>query len=148
VSDDAVDAISQCDDPVVALLALDCEQKNLTAKPLNHPLWSTHMNADGLYDEFWLLAYEANFKGWLPNAGGVDFVAADANFSQLKTAGVCFYNPALNTFATSGGASTATAPGASAVPAAPVVPPISTSPGALAAPTLPATSAVLYFAKL
>jgi hypothetical protein len=92
----AVDAISACDDPVVALLALDCETRNLTAKPLDKSLWQTHMNGDALYDEFWLLAFEANVKGWLPNSGGVDFVAADSNFSPLKTAGVRFYDGTIN----------------------------------------------------
>jgi hypothetical protein len=81
IGDTAVDAISRCDDSVVALLALDCEQRNLTTKPLDKTLWSNHMNADGLYDEFWLLAYEANVKAWLPNPGGVDFVAADPGLS-------------------------------------------------------------------
>jgi hypothetical protein len=100
MNDAAVDAISQCDDPVVALLALDCEQRHLTSKPLDKTLWSSHMKADELYDEFWLLSYEANLKGWLPNIGGVDFVAADQNFAILKAAGVYFYDANLNPPAT------------------------------------------------
>jgi hypothetical protein len=96
MNDAAVDAISRCDDPVVALLALDCERRHLTSRPLDKTLWSTHMKADELYDEFWLLSYEANLKGWLPNIGGVDFVAADQNFALLKEAGVYFYDANLN----------------------------------------------------
>jgi hypothetical protein len=95
MNDEAVDAISQCDDPVVALLALDCEERQLTSKPLNKTLWSSHMKAEELYDEFWLLAYEANLKGWLPDIGGIDFVAADQNFGVLKAAGVQFYDANL-----------------------------------------------------
>jgi hypothetical protein len=75
--DRAVDLISQCDDPAVALLALDCEQHGLVSKPLDKTLWSSHMTQDALYDEHWLLAYEANIKGWLPSLGAADHVAAD-----------------------------------------------------------------------
>ena len=93
IGDAAVDAISGCDDPVVALLALDAENRHLTSKPIDKTLWCSHMNSAALYDEFWLLAYEANVRNWLPNQGGVDFVANDLNFGQLKTAGVHFYTP-------------------------------------------------------
>jgi hypothetical protein len=92
IGDKAVDAVSQCDDPVVALLALDCEQQGRVSKPLDKTLWASHMIADALYDEHWLLAYEANCKGWLPNAGGTDHVAADPNFSFLKSKNVYFYD--------------------------------------------------------
>ena len=91
----AVDLISRCDDPIVALLALDCEQHNLLSKPLDKTLWSSHMVPDALYDEYWLLAYESNIKGWLPSVGGVDHVAADANFGFLKANGVHFYDASL-----------------------------------------------------
>lgn len=116
MEESAVDAISKCDDPVVALLALDCEQRNLVAKPLDKTLWSTHMNADGLYDEFWLLAYEANVKNWLPNSGGTDFVATDPNFSLLKAGGVRFYDATMNPATAPVAAAPPTAPGASGGP--------------------------------
>ena len=94
--DQAVDAISQCDDPVVALLALDCERHGLVSKPLDKTLWSLHMTPDALYDEHWLLSYEANIKNWLPSVGGGDHVAADVNFGFLKN-GVYFYDANLAT---------------------------------------------------
>ena len=92
---ETVDAVSACDDAVVALLALDCERNLLTSKPLDKTTWVSHMTADSLYDEYWLLAYEANIKGWLPSLSGGDYVAADANFGFLKTNGVYFYDTAL-----------------------------------------------------
>jgi hypothetical protein len=95
MQDKAVDLISQCDDPVVALLALDCERNGRVSKPLDKTLWSSHMTPDALYDEYWLLAYEANVKGWLPNSGPNDYVASDPNFGFLKANGVQFYDPAL-----------------------------------------------------
>lgn len=87
-----VDLVSRCDDPVVALLALDCERQGLVAKQLDKALWCSHMRREGLYDEHWLLAYEANVKGWLPSAAGIDYVAADANFGFLKASHVHFYD--------------------------------------------------------
>jgi len=50
------------------------------------------MTADALYDEYWLIAYEANCKGWLTSVGGVDHVAADPNFGFLKSKNVYFYD--------------------------------------------------------
>jgi hypothetical protein len=93
IGDKAVDAVSKCDDPVVALLALDSEQHGLLSKALDKTLWASHMTADALYDEHWLLAYEANCKSWLPSVGGKDHVAADPNFGFLKSHNVYFYDP-------------------------------------------------------
>jgi hypothetical protein len=52
------------------------------------------MTPDDLYESRWLLAYEANLKGWLPSAGASDHVAADKNFGLLKGASVSFYDVA------------------------------------------------------
>lgn len=95
IHDKAVDLLSKCDDSVVALLTLDCEQNNLLSKQLDKSLWQSHMSTDELYGEHWLLAYEANIKGWLPSNGGVDHVLADANFAFLKTNNVFFYDQSL-----------------------------------------------------
>lgn len=97
LQDAAVDALSKCEDSCAALLALDCQNKGLLTKPLDTSLWESQMSAAGLYDEHWLLAYEANIKGWLPNVGGVDHVGADASFSYLKANGVFFYDEGLAT---------------------------------------------------
>jgi hypothetical protein len=53
------------------------------------------MTPEALYDEYWLLAYEANIKNWLPSVGGVDHVSADVNFGFLKANGVHFYDTNL-----------------------------------------------------
>lgn len=93
MSSSAVDKVSKCADPVVALLALDCERHGLVAKPLDKTLWAAQMTSAALYDEQWLLSYEANVKGWLPSVGATDHVDADTNFSFLKKSGVFFYDP-------------------------------------------------------
>jgi hypothetical protein len=95
VSAAAVRALSSCDDSVVALLALHCEAQGLLSAALNKTLWSRCMNTQGLYEEHWLLSYEANVKGWLPSQGSNDHVAADPTFGFLKAAGVSFYDMAM-----------------------------------------------------
>ena len=49
------------------------------------------MKVDELYDEHWLLAYEANVKGWLPSVGSSDHVREPAEFNFLKRNKVEFY---------------------------------------------------------
>lgn len=95
ISPAAAAAVSECEDSVVTLLALHCEAQGLVGAPLDHTVWSSYMNQDNLYEEHWLLAYEANVKGWLPSQGGGDHVSADPNFQFLKAAGVSFYDVAM-----------------------------------------------------
>lgn len=52
------------------------------------------MHEGELVEDQWLLAYEVNLKGWLPNLGGKDFVAASKHFGPMKAAGVSFYDTA------------------------------------------------------
>ena len=92
---DAVAAVSRFDSSAVALLALDLQSYGFTAVPLDTTIWEAHMTGDGLYDSHWLLAYEANIKGWLPSKSGVDHVMADPIFAHLKSHGVSFYDRRL-----------------------------------------------------
>jgi hypothetical protein len=85
-------AISNMDNSVIALLALDAESKGLVTNPLNKGLWVKCMTTAGLYQENWLLSYEANVKGWMRSPRNVDYVLSDANFGFLKQNGVEFYN--------------------------------------------------------
>jgi hypothetical protein len=89
---EAVAALSMADDSVVALMALDCESRGLMSSVLDKSNWQAHMTSAGLYEEHWLLSYEANIKGWLPSVGGGDHVAGDPNFGFLKASGVYFYD--------------------------------------------------------
>jgi hypothetical protein len=79
------------DDSVVALLSLDLRANGL-ADALNPALWSQHMQAEHLYSENWLVAYEAIVKGWLPSADGSDYVGADDFFGSLSAHDVEFYD--------------------------------------------------------
>ena len=92
---DSVDALAHCDDPVVALLALHADSLGLAAKRLDTNPLLAHMTAEGLYDDHWLLVYEASVKGWLGSADGSDIIAKDPAFDYLRRAGVSFYEPGL-----------------------------------------------------
>jgi hypothetical protein len=84
-------AVSSMEDDVVALLALDASDRGrFPTNALNPATWLGLVGAaDALHDEHWLLAYEANHKGWLQCAA----VAAHPFFSILEANGVTFYDP-------------------------------------------------------
>lgn len=77
-------------DSIVALLSLHAFQLNLLPS-LDVNNWFQYMTSDALYEEQWLLSYEANVKGWLPSQGR-DHVLNDPIFSHLKSNGISFYN--------------------------------------------------------
>ncbi|QNI31212.1 RNA-directed DNA polymerase [Alloacidobacterium dinghuense] len=88
------DAVAKLDDDVVALVALDLlEQGNFDTDQLE--LWYGHMAGSSLYEDHWLLAYEAHEHGWQPTTVKKDYVAADPFFSILQTHGVRFYGDGL-----------------------------------------------------
>jgi hypothetical protein len=91
LSTQAAQFISQMNDDIVALLALDADSRGLfPAGALNTAAWGNLVSdTDALKSEHWLLSYEANQRGWLANPA----VAAHPVFSTLSTAGVSFYDP-------------------------------------------------------
>lgn len=88
---DAARVLGSVDDDVVALLALHARESGLLPE-LNVDMWMQYMTRSELRGEHWLLAYEANVKGWLPPVGGVDHVAADPAFGWMKAGAVSFYD--------------------------------------------------------
>lgn len=85
-------AASSMNDSVVAILVLDANSKNLIPSGTDFGNYQSLMTTDDLYGEHWLVAYEANAKGWLPSVGQKDHVNADERFSILKANGVYFYD--------------------------------------------------------
>jgi hypothetical protein len=82
------------EDNVVALLALDAEAQGLLPTGgLDKSVWTKNAgHAHALRGEHWLIAYEANQKGWLQSPA----VAADPTFSAMSKAGVSFYDRTRN----------------------------------------------------
>lgn len=83
-------------DSIVAILTLDADKKGLVPSGVDYSNCELFMTAENLYGEQWLLAYEANVKGWLPSVGTTDHVKDDECFNFLKTNGVCFYDDRLS----------------------------------------------------
>lgn len=81
-------------DPCVALCALHAIAKGLVTGPVDVSILEALMREEELTGSQWLLAYEANVKGWLPSKGGKDFVGAHKYFGPMKAAGVSFYDEA------------------------------------------------------
>jgi hypothetical protein len=90
---EAAGAASGMADPVVALCILDASHRGLIGGGPTFPLFASCMTTNDLFGKQWLLAYEANVKGWLPSVGAADHVNQDPAFSALKAAGVSFYDP-------------------------------------------------------
>ena len=86
----AAESISQMSDSVVALLALDARRRGRINQGLDTTKWEQFLVKEELYGEQWLLSYEANRQGFLPRTE--DYVALNSWFSQLKNAGVAFYD--------------------------------------------------------
>lgn len=92
---DWVKPITRLESSVCALVLLDLQQMNLIDGELDISPWTNIMTAKGLESNMWLLAYEADLKGWAspPKAG---FVQKHSFFSALRKKNVSFYNPSLN----------------------------------------------------
>jgi len=87
----AAERLEKSDNSAIAILALDAAHQGLMPTALSSASWPSHMTTLDLYGEQWLLAYEANVKGWLPSIGSSDHVDSDPGFDFLKSAGVEFY---------------------------------------------------------
>lgn len=90
----SVEQLEGNENSVIALLALDAESRGLTAKKLDTTAWRKSLTGEGLYDEQWLLAYEAACQGWLQSHTGADHIGSDPAFDMLRKANVRFYEPA------------------------------------------------------
>ncbi|MEO1299806.1 MAG: RNA-directed DNA polymerase [Cyanobacteria bacterium J06636_16] len=92
IYEEASQAISDMEDSIVAILALDAQQRGRIPKGLITKKWEQFLTEDELYGDQWLFSYEANRQGYLLAA--YDHVARDSWFSQLKQGKVTFYERA------------------------------------------------------
>ena len=95
LNEKSASAVVLMNDSIVAILTLDANSKGLIPSGLDSTHYKTFMTKDDLYGEQWLLAYEANVKGWLPSTGTDDHVEVDECFNFLKTHGISFYDNTL-----------------------------------------------------
>lgn len=94
------DLIVRLDDDLVALAALHLRDQGLFGAG-SYGKWESHMTAGELYEQHWLLAYEAHDRGWLPSLDGSDYVGADEFFPILRAHGVRFFGGAITGAASS-----------------------------------------------
>jgi hypothetical protein len=94
VLSESADALIAMSDPAAALLGLHAQEKGLFPRKDYLKSFEQFLTKRDLYGEHWILAYEANIKGWLRSTVGEDNVAIDPRFSILKTNGVEFYDEA------------------------------------------------------
>ena len=94
VSKETAQAVANVDDDMVALVSLDMMAKGLMPI-VSSAVWQAHMNANALYSDHWLLAYEACAQGWQLPTGTGDYTASDPQgcFQILRKHGVKFYDP-------------------------------------------------------
>jgi Reverse transcriptase (RNA-dependent DNA polymerase) len=88
---EAVRALEKMTDPCVAILAMHGETLGLLEDSLDKSAWVALAVKQSLYDENWLLAYEAVMRGWLPVNPG--FIRNDRGFGLLADLDVRFYIP-------------------------------------------------------
>jgi hypothetical protein len=92
VSDNNAVEAAGMNDSIVAILMLDAMAKGLVSSSVGFDHFKSYMSTKDLYGEQWLLAYEANVKGWLPSLNRRDHVNQDTCFAFLKSHGVYFYD--------------------------------------------------------
>lgn len=89
---EASDRLQNIDDPVVILICLDLINNKLISSDFDTTLWESFMNADHLYSKYWLIAYEALKKQWLPAQRNVNYLQKDSFFSILDDNNIEFYD--------------------------------------------------------
>jgi len=76
----------------IALLLLDARATEALDKAVALDHFEKLMTKESLYDENWLLAYEANLKGWLPSLEIGDHVDRDPIYAHFKKQRITFYH--------------------------------------------------------
>lgn len=89
----AANTAGKMDDCVVALLSLDARGRGLIPATADFSRWATQMTNENLATEYWLLAYEARIKGWLPSYKSTkNYITSNPQFGPLQASGVSFYD--------------------------------------------------------
>ncbi len=84
--------IFESSDIISIIIAFDLLQNNLIDKSIETDHLKNEFTEDGLINDWWLLVYEATFKGWItPN--NQNLISESPYFSKLKDENVFFYDP-------------------------------------------------------
>ncbi|WP_428000996.1 RNA-directed DNA polymerase [Acidovorax sp.] len=85
-----IDAVVAMDSSICALILLDLESAGVLPKALPLSRWKPFETNDALWEDQWMLSYEAAVRGW----GGMSdaHVKSDPHFDELRTRQVRFYD--------------------------------------------------------
>ena len=91
VSSGNVDLVADMNSSVCTLILLDLASAGVLPKSPLPSKWKTFEKPDALWEDLWMLSFEAGVRGW----GGMSdaHVKADAHFDELRTRNVRFYDP-------------------------------------------------------
>ena len=96
IEQNTVKAISELEDSVVALVALDLYHNcNVITDIFEFEKWKSIVTPSGnnnnLYSQNWLLCYEASIKEFFPDVNQSEYIDNNQFFSTLKTNNITFY---------------------------------------------------------
>jgi hypothetical protein len=94
VSPANVDLVSEMNSSVCALILLDLASAGTLSKVPSPSRWKPFEQPDALWEDLWMLSYEAGVRGW----GGMSdsHIKADPHFDELRRRNVRFYDPTVS----------------------------------------------------
>jgi Reverse transcriptase (RNA-dependent DNA polymerase) len=86
----SVDAVASMDSSICTLILLDLDSLGVLPRKLALSRWKPFETASALWQEQWMLSYEAGVRGW----GGMSdtHIKADPHFEELRARQVRFYD--------------------------------------------------------
>lgn len=86
----SVDQVSQMHSSVCALLLLDMADQLMVEGAIKWGYWERFFHKESLFEDLWLLSYEATVRGWRDSGGAV--FSKNLHFQRLNELGVRFYD--------------------------------------------------------
>jgi hypothetical protein len=83
--------IAVSNDNIVAILAIDANNRGIFQEPIDTSLWEDALNETSIYSEDWLLAYEVPSQGWKEKDSS-NYINQHPCFGELHEANVRFYD--------------------------------------------------------
>ncbi|UUC49149.1 RNA-directed DNA polymerase [Pseudomonas citronellolis] len=90
LSEQNIDRIADMHSSPCALLLMDLQRLGTLSKPPRTTYWKVHEKKEALYDDLWLLSYEAGLRRWGNLADG--HIVTDPHFGILHAHNVHFYD--------------------------------------------------------
>lgn len=89
ISQANIDLVAEMNSAVCALILLDLAASGSLAKSPPASKWKVVERPDALWEDSWMLSYEAGVRGWVSDT----HIQADPHFNELRSRNVRFYDP-------------------------------------------------------